>query len=135
MRQIRALSRILMVATMAAALAPLLPAAYAQDSVQQTELRPTQITGLAVVHAKRTPAEGMQGIEITFDQPSGERLREFTKDAVGRRVVFSISQEKLATLRLLDPITGRGVLLTGDFDSAAVERLLSAGAAIDLKLE
>jgi hypothetical protein len=50
-------------------------------------------------------------------------------------VVFSINRKKLATLRLLAPITDGGVLLTGDFDSLPTERLLSDGAAIDLKFE
>jgi hypothetical protein len=72
--------------------------------------------------------EGKDGIEIIFDKFSGERLRQFTNKAVGRRIVVFVNQRKLATLRLLDPIT------TGDMDGLAAVALLSTGAVIDLAL-
>jgi hypothetical protein len=97
--------------------------------------QPTQVSGLVVVEARRTTVEGTDGIEITFDKASAERLLQFTHDAVGRRMIFFLNRRKLATLRLLDPIKDGNVVLTGDLDRAAVDKLFSGSAVIDVELE
>ena len=77
----------------------------------------------------------IRSLEVTFDSLSAERLRQFTSDAVGRRIVVSVNQRRLATLRLLDPIVEGRILLTGDFDGFATEALFSAGAVLNLEVE
>jgi hypothetical protein len=79
--------------------------------------------------------EGKNGIEITFDKPSAERLRQFTIGAVGQRMTIFVNQRKLATLRLLDPLVDGQVLVTGHLDSKAAEGLFSPGAVVDLEIE
>lgn len=88
-----------------------------------------------MVEAKRTTFEGKNGIIVTFDKPSGERLLQFTTDAAGRRMIVSVNHRKLATARLLDPIKEGKMMLTGGLDRLAIEALLSGGATIDLVLE
>jgi preprotein translocase subunit SecD len=85
-----------------------LPSTHAED-----RQLPAQLSGLQIVKAERTIVEGKSGIEITFDEPSAERFRRFTSNAVGRRMVFFVNQRSLATLRLLDPLTKGNVLLNG----------------------
>jgi hypothetical protein len=109
-------------------------AQFSQSRAQDTA-RPVELTRLQIAKAERTIVEGKNGIGITFDSLSAERLRQFTSDAVGRRIVVSVNQRRLATLRLLDPIVEGGILLTGDFDSFATEALFSPGAVLDLEIE
>jgi hypothetical protein len=110
---------------------------HAQDGGQvlQWSSQPTQVSGLVVAGTRRTTVEGTDGIEITFDQASAERLLRFTHDAVGRRMIFFLNRKKLATLRLLDRIEDGNVLLTGDLDSEAVNQLFSGGAVMDVAFE
>jgi preprotein translocase subunit SecD len=112
-------------------------AAVAQFSqlLAQDTPRPAGLTGLHITKAERTIVEGKNGIDVTFDSLSAERLRQFTSDAVGRRMVVSVDQRRLATLRLLDPIVEGKILLTGNFDRLAREALLSTGAVLDLEIE
>jgi hypothetical protein len=109
-------------------------AQFSQLRAQDTP-RPAELTGLQIVKAERTIVEGKNGIEVTFDRLTAERLRQFTSDAVGRRMVVSVNQRRLATLRLLDPIVEGKILLTGDFDRLASEALFSAGAVLNLEIE
>jgi hypothetical protein len=97
--------------------------------------RPAELTGLQIAKTERVIVEAKNGIEITFDEVSAERFRKFTSDAVGRRMIVSVNQRRLATLRLLDPIVEGKILLTGDLDSLATEALFSAGAVLNLKIE
>jgi hypothetical protein len=107
---------------------------FSQLRAQDTP-RPAELTGLQIAKTERTIVEGKNGIEVTFDSLSAERLRQFTSDAVGRRIVVSVNQRRLATLRLLDPIVEGRILLTGDFDGFATEALFSAGAVLNLEVE
>jgi hypothetical protein len=50
-------------------------------------------------------------------------------------MIFYLNRKKLATLRQLDPIEDGNVLMTGDLDGEAVNRLFSGGAAIDVAFE
>jgi hypothetical protein len=109
-------------------------AQFAQLRAQDTP-RPAELAGLLIVKTERTIVEGKNGIEITFDSHSAERLRQFTSDAVGRRIVVSVNQRRLATLRLLDPIVEGRILLTGDFDGFATEALFSPAAVLNLEIE
>jgi hypothetical protein len=109
-------------------------AQFSQLRAQDTP-RPAELTGLQIAKAERTTIEGKNGIEVTFDSLSAERLRQFTSDAVGRRMVVSVNQRRLAALRLLDPIVEGKILLTGDFDRLAREALFSAGAVLNLEIE
>ncbi|MGO9544777.1 MAG: hypothetical protein ACLPPF_08285 [Rhodomicrobium sp.] len=128
------LSAFLLLSLLATAGVPLLPS-HAQDGQESVQARPTQLTGLLALEAKRTIVESKNGIEVIFDKPSGERLLRFTNDAAGRRMIVFVNHKKLATLRLLDPIKEGKVLLTGDLDRLAIDELLSGGATIDLALE
>jgi hypothetical protein len=109
-------------------------AQFCQLRAQDTP-RPAELTGLQIVKAERTIVEGKNGIEVTFDSLSAERLRQFASDAVGRRMVVSVNQRRLATLRLLDPIVDGKILLIGDFDRLARDALFSAGAVLNLEIE
>jgi hypothetical protein len=109
-------------------------AQFSQLRAQDTP-RPAELTGLQIAKAERTIIEGKNGVEVTFDSLSAERLRQFTSDAVGRRMVVSVNQRRLAALRLLDPIVEGKILLTGDFDRLAREALFSAGAVLNLEIE
>jgi hypothetical protein len=109
-------------------------AQFSQLRAQDTPRR-VELTGLQIAKAERTIVEGKNGIEITFDSLSAERLRQFTSDAVGRRIVVSVNQRRLGTLRLLDPLVEGKILLTGDLDSLAREALFSAGAVLNLEIE
>jgi len=102
----------------------------AQDTACQA-----RIVGLVVLKVERTTVEGQSGIEVSFDKLSAERLREFTSGAIGKRITFIVNQRKLATLRLLDPLTDGNVLLTGPLDDLAVEALFARGALVDLEVE
>jgi hypothetical protein len=109
---------------------------YRFDRVEQSHAQSTQILGLHVAQAQRTSIEGRDGINITFDKSSAERVRQFTRDVVGRRVVVFVNQRRLATLHLLDPITGEGLLLTGDaLDGVATQALFSCDSVVDLAVE
>jgi hypothetical protein len=101
----------------------------------QGAAQPARVTGLLVVRAEKTVVDGKNGINVTFDEPSAERLRQFTRSATGLRAVFVVNQVKLATLRVLGPILYGKVLLTGDPDNQAAEALLAPGAVVDLQLE
>jgi hypothetical protein len=116
-----------LIMAMIAAVAPLPPT--------RAQVVNAKLSGLMIVEAERKSIEGKSGIEITFDKPSADRLLRFTRDAVGRHIVFIVNQRKLASLRLLDPIVDGRILLTGDLDAASREALFSAGATIDLELE
>ena len=104
-------------------------APHAQDRAQ-----PMQLTGLAVVKVEKTSVEGQDGVLITFDKPSAERLRQFTSGLVGERIVFIVNQRRLATLRVLDPLADGNVLLTGQLDPVAVESLFLGGAVVNLEV-
>jgi hypothetical protein len=93
-----------------------------------------KVAGLVVVEVKPTMIEGKNGIEVTLDKSSAERLLRFSHGAVGKHMTFFVNQKKLATLRLLDPIENGNVLFTGDLDTAAVEDLFASGAVIDAVL-
>jgi hypothetical protein len=92
-----------------------------------------RLGGLRVVAARRVTVEGKGGIEVDFDTRSAEQLVHFTAGAVGQRVTVMVQGRKLATLRLLDPLKDGRILLTGDLDQEAVERL-APKAAVDLVL-
>jgi hypothetical protein len=98
----------------------------------QETVHPTELTGLIVTKVERTVVEGQDGIEVTFDKASAERLRAFTSGGVGRSLEFVVDQKKLVTLRLIDPLTDGNVLLTGHIDNAG---LISSGATVTVKLE
>src|SRR5262245_11798394 len=55
------------------------------------------------------------GIELVFSKRSAEALRRFSVQAAGHDVDFVMNGRKLATLKLREPITGQGVMLTGPF--------------------
>jgi hypothetical protein len=94
-----------------------------------------RLVALQIATAARVVVEGQNGIEVTFDQPSAERLRNFTRDAVGHHFAVFVDDRRLATLRLLDPIVDGNILLTGDLDKASSEMLFSPHAAVRLDLE
>jgi preprotein translocase subunit SecD len=94
--------------------------------------QPTELTGLVVAKVEETTVQGQNGIEITFDKASAERLRQFTNGKVGRSLEFVVDQKRLVTLRLIDPLTDGNILLTGQMDNAA---LISSGATVTVKLE
>jgi hypothetical protein len=98
----------------------------------QERAHPTELTGLVVAKVERTIVEGQNGIEITFDKASAERLRQFTNGGVGQSLQFFVDQKKLAMLRLIDPLADGNVLLTGRIDNAA---LISSGASVTVKFE
>jgi hypothetical protein len=95
----------------------------------------TRLTDLTIAKAERMVIQGRNGIKITFDGPSAERLRQFTRDLVGRRTVVFVNQQRLATARLLAPIVNGNILVAGDLDSLASEALFSAGAVLTLEVE
>jgi hypothetical protein len=130
MRQLLDRRRFTMTAAVIAAstLWPLL--AHSEAAAQ-----PKRLTGLLVTKAQRTMADGKNGIEITFDNPSAERVRQFTSGAAALRVTVSVNQSKLGTLRLLGPLVDGNLLVTGQLDSQAVERLFSPDALVDLEIE
>jgi hypothetical protein len=130
MRQFPATSFILAIAV---AVVPIRPGKKSQ--VLPRSYQPTRVSGLVVTGARRRTVEGKDGIEITFNRTSAERLLGFTHGTVGRRMIFFLNRKKIATLRLLDPIEDGNVLLTGDLDSTLVNRLFSGGAVIDVALE
>jgi len=119
----------ILIFTIALAIAQL-SSVRAQDSQQPAELK-----DLRVAQAKPTTVEGKNGIEIRFDGPSADRVRQFTSRAVGRSIIVLVNQRMLAKLRVLDPIEDGNILLTGDFDSEVGEALSSGGAMLDLKIE
>ena len=94
--------------------------------------QPTELTGLVVAKVEETTVQGQNGIEITFDKASAERLYQFTNGKVGRSLEFVVDQKRLVTLRLIDPLTDGNILLTGQIDNAA---LISSGANVTVKLE
>jgi hypothetical protein len=94
-----------------------------------------RLTDLTIARAERVVFEGQNGIKITFDDQSSERLRQFTRDIVGRRIVVLVKQRKLATAFLLAPIVNGNIMVTGDLDSLASEALLSAYAVLTLEVE
>ena len=116
----------------AVASAPLLVrTCYGQD--QQTQALSIRLDGLQVTQARHTFVEGKDGIDIDLDKPSAERLRKFTNEFVGRRLVVFVNHRRLATLRLLDPVTGNGLRVTGDdLDGVVAQPVFSPGAIIDL---
>lgn len=95
----------------------------------------TELADLTVAKAERMVFEGRNGIKITFDGPSADRLRQFTHDLVGRRIVVLVNQRRLATARLLAPIVNGDIVLTGDLDDLASEALFSAGAVLTMEIE
>ncbi len=95
----------------------------------------TRLADLTVAKAERMVFEGRNGIKITFDGPSADRLRQFTHDLVGRRIVVLVNQRRLATARLLAPIVNGDIVLTGDLDDLASEALFSAGAVLTMEIE
>ena len=97
----------------------------------QHQSQPTELTGLIITKIERTRVEGQDGIEITFDARSAERLREFTSGGIGRTLEFVVDQKKLATLRVIDPLTDGNVLLTGQVDAA----LISPSATVSVKFK
>jgi hypothetical protein len=111
-----------------------LAAAVGQFSLLRAE-ESTRLTDLTIAEAERTVIEGRNGIKITFDGPSAERLRQFTRDLVGRRIVVLVNQRRLATALLLPPIVNGNTLVAGDLDSLASEALFSAGGVLTLEIE
>jgi hypothetical protein len=126
MRLYRSVGLTLMAVLVTIALIFIIPV-RAQDRAQ-----PTELTGLVVAKVERTIAEGQNGIEITFDKASAERLRQFANGGVGRNLQFVVDQKKLATLRLIDPLIDGNVLLAGQIDNPA---LISSGANVTVKFE
>jgi hypothetical protein len=94
--------------------------------------RLTESTGLVVTKVERTIVEGQNGIEVTFDKASADRLRQFTNGKVGRSLEFVVDRKRLATLRLIDPLISGNVLLSGQISNTA---LISSGATVTVKLE
>jgi hypothetical protein len=111
-----------------------LAAAVGQFSLLRAE-ESTRLTDLTIAKAERMVFEGRNGIKITFDGPSAERLRQFTRDFVGRRIVVLVNQRRLATALLLAPIVNGNILVAGDLDSLASEALFSADAVLTLEIE
>lgn len=56
-----------------------------------------RLTDLTIAKAERMVFEGQNGIKITFAGPSAERVRQFTRDFVGCRIVVLVNQRRLAT--------------------------------------
>jgi hypothetical protein len=98
----------------------------------QDKARPGELTGLVVAKVEKTIVEGQNGIEITFDKASAERLRQFTDGSVGRILEFAVDGKKLIQLRLIDPLTDGNVLLTGHIDNTL---LISPSATVSVELE
>jgi hypothetical protein len=97
--------------------------------------QPAQLHGLRLVELTDRSSQDKSAIELAFDQPSADRLREFTSQHVGQRVVFFAAGRKLATLKLRDAISEGRALLTGDFTKSLVDSLVqSPPATIDLEL-
>jgi hypothetical protein len=97
--------------------------------------RPNELTDLRIAKAERTVVEGKSGIQITFDTASAERVRQFTSGAVGSRVIVFFNKRRLASLRVLDPITDGNILLTGELGSDASEALPSATDLLSLEID
>jgi hypothetical protein len=104
---------------------------FAQDNAS-TRLR---LEGLRIVAARHVTVEGKSGIEIDFDGDSAKRLLQFTIGAVGRRATLIVNGQRLATLRLLDPLTDGRILLSGELDHEAADTLFAPGASVDLFVE
>jgi hypothetical protein len=111
-----------------------LAAAVGQLSLLRAE-ESTRLTDLTIAKAERMVFDGRNGIMITFDGPSAERLRQFTRDFVGCRIVVLVNQRKLATALLLAPIVNGNILVAGQLDKLASEALFSAGAVLTLEIE
>jgi hypothetical protein len=71
--------------------------------------------GLRVTDVRELPRRG--AIELVFDDLSAEVLRKFSQRAAGHEVDLLVNGRKIATLKLLDPIVGNAVELTGDFSA------------------
>jgi hypothetical protein len=123
-----------MLSRMATLISVALAAAVGQFSLSRAE-ESTRLTDLTIAKAERMVFEGRNGIKITFDGPSAERLRQFTRDFVGYRIVVLVNQRRLATALLLAPIVNGTILVAGDLDSLASEALFSGGAVLTLEIE
>lgn len=93
-----------------------------------------RLTDLTIAKAERMVFEGQNGIKITFAGRSAERVRQFTRDFVGCRIVVLVNQRRLATALLLAPIVNGNILVTGHSDSLASEALFSAGAVLTFEI-
>jgi hypothetical protein len=97
-----------------------------QEHIELNELR--------VEHAERMLLDGEQAVELTFDTTFSERLRQFTNETVGCRVLLLSGGQILGRLRIREPIIGGRAKLTGDLGDAMFEAL-SVRAVIDLRIE
>jgi hypothetical protein len=95
----------------------------------------SRLEGLRVVAARRVTVEGKSAIEVNFDAESAKRLLQFSVGAVGQRAALLVNGRKLATLRLLDPLTEGHILLSGELDREAAETLFVPRASVDLVIE
>lgn len=94
-----------------------------------------EAVGLKVAAVR--PLTEPNGIEIVFAEPSAEVLRGFSRRAAGHDVDFFVGGQRIATLKLRDPILGNSVMLTGEFSGEfrkALEEATQKGVDIKLHL-
>jgi preprotein translocase subunit SecD len=95
------------------------------------------IVGLRVLSAREArAADGTPGLDLAFDPDSAAKLREFSSRVVGRRVMIYVDGRLAAVLVVKEPITGSGIMLTGNVEPETREQLLRGTPSIvDLRAE
>ncbi|MGA8498479.1 MAG: hypothetical protein WB764_23545 [Xanthobacteraceae bacterium] len=110
--------------------------AHTQTGPQSNYGEPWQLLGLHIIEVKQIQSDHGTAVLLSFDEPSSVRLRQFTSQVVGRRIVFFANGKKIANLTLREAITEGKAQLTGKLDQSVLRTLsASPGPVIDLKAE
>jgi hypothetical protein len=94
-----------------------LPPSWGNPAVGQSSrvetVQSKEASQLEVIAVRELPES--VGIELVFSKQSAEVLRRLSLEAAGHEVDFFLNGRKLARLKLRDPITGDGIMLSGPF--------------------
>ena len=84
------------------------------------------VTSADITGANASLTEGQWVLNVDVTDEAAKRVRDFSKQNVGRTMAFLVEGKVHSTPRILDPITGKGFLIGGAFKQADAERLATA---------
>jgi preprotein translocase subunit SecD len=83
------------------------------------------VTSADVTGARASLTDGQWVLNVDMTDAAAKRVRDFTRQNVGRTVAFLVEGKVRSTPTIKDPITGKGFLV-GGFDQADAQRLATA---------
>ncbi len=105
-------------------------------AAQASDTEVSQLNGLRAIEVIEGSAPDENGsVIIKFDPDSVAKLREFSRQAIGKRILFLNDGQELAELVLSEPLDGVGIQLMGLSSDEKARMMHTAPLLFDVRLE